>query len=95
MTDSINVEVSQHDIDNGFPGRPRLCPIARAVGRKFPKSDYITVHSGYVHFRESSLSPWRTMILDSVGREFVRRFDAYWNVTPTIVNLIPEESVNG
>jgi len=84
----LELDVSQHDIDNGFPGRPGLCPIARSVRRRVPGASNVQVTNTSVCFRDpAKYFRLEVYSLDPVGTHFIRNFDLYNKVEPLTLKL--------
>lgn len=75
----VVVEMTQRDIDNGKPGDPCNCPVARALKRAF-QDRRVSAGEGYLWVGPSARRiTWRT---PGTVRHFISQFDEGQKVEP-------------
>lgn len=83
----VMVQMTQRDIDNGRPGDPCNCPVARALKREF-QDRRVSAGAEYLWVGPSSRRiTWRT---PEIVRFFISRFDGGQYVEPLIFTLHDE-----
>ena len=73
------ITVTQTDIDKGFPGNCKSCPVARAVRRAFKKGEgHVSVLEGCYNGRRALINVGRKEIPAPVSViKFVKAFDGF------------------
>ena len=81
---TIRIQVTENDIDSGAQDSPTDCPIARALRRACPNSQFVYVGDDFASLNRipCELSNCKQIDLPEVAREFVRQFDKGGDVEP-------------
>jgi hypothetical protein len=80
----VIVQMTQRDVDNGIPGDPCGCPVARALKRVF-QDRRVSAGEGYIWVGPSSRRmTWRT---PGTVRYFISQFDQGQKVEPMTFTL--------
>lgn len=76
------ISVTQADIDKGCKGNTENCPVAKAVARAFPTSDWVSVGFmiGVRLTEKGRYCDW--VSTPAVARRFIKLFDAGAPVEP-------------
>jgi hypothetical protein len=89
--DLIHISVTKADIDNGYTICGKLCPVALAVRRAVPESDYIFVGAEYIVVRipstDGSRYSERIYRLTDEIADFIDNFDHGHEVAPFEADL--------
>ena len=79
----MKIEVTQEDIEQGWPSSTTHCPIALAVKRTLQREVEVYMASIVL----SPASPYRQRIWVGEIKDFVRDYDAGWPVQPITFDL--------
>lgn len=78
---TISISVTQEEIDQGQLYDCHRCPVARAIGRRFPKSEGITVGPSFLTIG-SEITETPIEVAD-----FIQSFDQRLKVNPFVFTI--------
>ena len=76
------IEVTQDDIERGFPRCSVACPIALAASRAFPEWGEARVYIGEIVFFKTEAEATLTIYLPENAQRFVNTYDSDGAVEP-------------
>lgn len=87
---SLHIKVTKQNIDDGVPGMPRSCPIARAVREQVNDACLVSVGVSHITVVDNDDNYVR-FSLPKQARDFVNAFDRDFDVQPFEFDAIEEE----